>query len=78
MITDLGPMRAANRTALQALGLQDRGFGWPLEMVLRAARGGWRVNEVCVSYAPRIGRSKVTGTIRGTVRAARDMARVAR
>lgn len=78
VITDLGPMRAAHRVALLALGLQDRGFGWPLEMVLRAAHDGWRVNEVNVSYAPRIGHSKVTGTIRGTARAARDMARVAR
>lgn len=77
-ITDLGPMRAARRAELQALNIQDRGFGWPLEMVLRAARHGWRISEVSVTYAPRIGHSKVTGTIRGSARAARDMARVAR
>jgi len=45
-------------------------------MVVRAAIAGWRVREIPVTYAPRIGRSKVTGTIRGTVRATRDMARV--
>ena len=76
VVTDLGPMRAARREALLALGVADRRFGWPLEMVLRAARAGWRIEEVPVPYAPRIGRSKVTGTVRGTARAVRDMARV--
>jgi glycosyltransferase involved in cell wall biosynthesis len=75
-LTDLGPMRAARRVALLELGIADRRFGWPLEMVLRAARAGWRIEEVPVVYRPRIGRSKVTGTVRGTARAARDMARV--
>jgi glycosyltransferase involved in cell wall biosynthesis len=75
-LTDLGPMRAARREALLGLGIQDRRFGWPLEMVLRAARAGWRVEEVPVSYLPRQGRSKVTGTVRGTLRAIRDMASV--
>jgi glycosyltransferase involved in cell wall biosynthesis len=75
-LTDLGPMRAARREPLLALGLRDRRFGWPLEMVLRAAAAGWRVAEVPVAYLPRVGRSKVTGTLRGTVRAAGDMARV--
>ncbi len=75
-IGDLGPMRAAPRERLLALGLQDRRFGWPLEMVLRAARAGWRIGEVPVAYAPRIGRSKVTGTVKGTVRTVRDMAAV--
>ena len=69
-------MRAARRDALLALGIQDRRFGWPLEMVLRAARAGWRIDEVVVSYLPRTGRSKVTGTVRGTARAMRDMAAV--
>jgi glycosyltransferase involved in cell wall biosynthesis len=73
---DLGPMRAARREALLGLGIADRRFGWPLEMVLRAARAGWRIEEVPVAYAPRIGRSKVTGSVRGTARAVRDMARV--
>jgi len=75
-LTDLGPMRAARREALLALGIVDRRFGWPLEMVLRAASAGWRIDEVPVAYRPRIGRSKVTGSIRGTARAVRDMARV--
>jgi len=75
---DLGPMRAARRNDLLELGLRDRRFGWPLEMVIAALAAGWRVREVPVSYAPRLGRSKVTGTLRGTVRTALDMARVAR
>jgi dTDP-L-rhamnose 4-epimerase len=77
-LRDLGPMRAARRDALLGLGMVDRRFGWPLEMVLRAARAGWRVDEVDVPYAPRVGRSKVTGTVRGTARAVRDMQRVGR
>ena len=77
-VTDLGPMRAANREALLSLGIEDRRFGYPLEMVLRAARAEWRIVELPVSYAPRIGVSKVTGTFRGTMRAIRDMTRVAR
>jgi glycosyltransferase involved in cell wall biosynthesis len=73
-LTDLGPMRAARREALLGLDLRDRRFGWPLEMVLRAGAAGWRVEEVPVAYRPRRGRSKVTGTLRGSARAARDMA----
>ncbi|MFE0156802.1 glycosyltransferase family 2 protein [Nonomuraea sp. NPDC059007] len=73
---DLGPMRAARREALVELGLTDRRFGYPLEMVLRAAAAGWRVAEVEVDYLPRSGRSKVTGTVRGTMRAISDMRRV--
>ncbi|MBW8486885.1 glycosyltransferase family 2 protein [Actinomadura parmotrematis] len=73
---DLGPMRAARRESLLALGLADRRFGYPLEMVLRAARAGWAIDELDVPYLPRNGRSKVTGTARGTVRAVRDMRRV--
>ena len=75
-LTDLGPMRAARRDALLRLGIEDRRFGWPLEMVLRAASAGWRITEVPVPYAPRTGRSKVTGTVRGTIRTVRDMRRV--
>jgi dTDP-L-rhamnose 4-epimerase len=70
---DLGPMRAARCSQLRSLGLRDRGSGWPLEMVLSAAAAGWRLREVAVPYAPRIGRSKVTGTVRGTFRAVADM-----
>ena len=72
-LTDLGPMRAARRTALIDLGVADRRSGWPLEMVLRAAAAGWRVHEVGVDYRPRTGRSKVTGTVGGTLTAVRDM-----
>ncbi len=72
-VTDLGPMRAARRADLLALGIEDRRFGWPLEMVLRAARAGWRIEEVRVPYTARAGRSKITGTVRGTLRTVRDM-----
>jgi len=72
-LTDLGPMRAARREPLLALGLRDRRFGWPLEMVLRAHEAGWRIEEDRVRYRPRSGRSKVTGTVRGTLRAIHDM-----
>src|SRR5581483_987639 len=72
-LTDLGPMRAARRQALLALGIRDRRFGWPLEMVVRAADAGWRVREVDVAYHARVGRSKVTGTVRGAARTVRDM-----
>jgi len=75
-LTDLGPMRAARREPLLALGIEDRRFGWPLEMVLRAAHAGWRIAERPVAYSARTGRSKVTGTVRGTARAVRDMAAV--
>ena len=75
---DLGPMRADRRAGLLALDLRDRRFGYPLEMVVAAARAGWRIAEVDVDYAPRAAgtRSKVTGTVRGTARAVRDMAKV--
>ncbi|WP_443067678.1 glycosyltransferase family 2 protein [Streptomyces sp. NBC_01351] len=73
---DLGPMRAARREALLALELTDRRSGYPLQMVVRAADAGWRVREVDVPYLPRAGKSKVTGTWRGTWQAVRDMSRV--
>jgi glycosyltransferase involved in cell wall biosynthesis len=75
-LRDIGPMRAARRDDLLALGMEDRRFGWPLEMVLRAAAAGWRIDELPVPYAPRNGKSKVTGTVKGTMRAVRDMSRV--
>lgn len=75
-LSDLGPMRATHRERLLELDLRDRAFGWPLEMVLRAARAGWIVQERPVPYHPRVGRSKVTGTIRGTSAAIRDMSRL--
>jgi glycosyltransferase involved in cell wall biosynthesis len=77
-LRDLGPMRAAPRQALLDLDLHDRRFGWPLEMVLRAAAAGWTIREVGVSYHPRDGKSKVTGTVRGTARAIQDMTKLLR
>jgi glycosyltransferase involved in cell wall biosynthesis len=77
-LSDLGPMRAARRQALLELGVRDRRSGWPLEMVLAAAAAGWTVDEVDVAYRARTGRSKVTGTVRGTARAVYDMSRVLR
>jgi glycosyltransferase involved in cell wall biosynthesis len=75
-LRDIGPMRAARRDGLLDLGLTDRRSGYPLEMVLRAVQRGWRVAETDVAYHPRTGRSKVTGTVRGTFQAVRDMRRV--
>ena len=72
-LSDLGPMRAARREGLLALDLRDRRSGWPLEMVLRAQGAGWRMRNVSVEYSQREGRSKVTGTVKGTIGAVRDM-----
>lgn len=77
-VRDLGPMRAMRRQALLDLGMTDRRFGWPLEMVVRADAAGWRVHEIDIPYLPREGRSKVTGTVKGTIRAVRDMSRILR
>ena len=77
-IRDIGPMRAVRREALLALDLRDRRSGWPLEMVLRAHLAGWRIRDVPIEYTPRVGRSKVTGTVRGTVGAIADMTRLLR
>ncbi|WP_406053276.1 glycosyltransferase family 2 protein [Kribbella sp. NBC_00889] len=73
---DLGPMRAARRSALLDLDLRDRRSGYPLETVVRAAEAGWRIGEVDVDYLPRSGRSKVTGTPLGAARAVLDMSKV--
>ncbi|GAA1593455.1 glycosyltransferase involved in cell wall biosynthesis [Actinoplanes couchii] len=77
-VHDIGPMRAFRRDELLALGLRDRRFGYPLELLIAAARAGWRVIEVDVAYHPRAAgtRSKVTGTVLGTARAIRDMSAV--
>jgi glycosyltransferase involved in cell wall biosynthesis len=76
-LSDLGPFRAIRREVLLALGVTDRGSGWPLEMVGRAGRLGLRVVEVPVRYRPRAGgRSKVSGSVGGTVRAITAMAAV--
>ncbi|WP_432133662.1 MULTISPECIES: glycosyltransferase family 2 protein [unclassified Streptomyces] len=73
---DIGPLRAARRDRLLGLGLTDRRSGYPLQMVVRAADSGWRIREYDVPYRPRTGKSKVTGTWRGTWQAVRDMSRV--
>jgi glycosyltransferase involved in cell wall biosynthesis len=74
-VRDIGPVRAGYRTRLLELGMTDRAFGYPLELLLRAARAGWRVREIDVAYRARAAgtRSKVSGTVRGTLRAVRDM-----
>jgi glycosyltransferase involved in cell wall biosynthesis len=72
-LRDIGPVRVARRDDLLALGLTDRRSGYPLETVLRAGAAGWRMAGHPVDYYPRAGRSKVTGTWRGTVHAVRDM-----
>lgn len=77
-VTDLGPMRAIRREALVGLQLADRRSGWPLEMVIAAARAGLVISEVPVRYRARSGRSKVTGTLAGTLTAIKDMAEVMR
>jgi glycosyltransferase involved in cell wall biosynthesis len=76
-LSDLGPMRCAPRERLLALGLRDRAFAWPLEMVLCAAAADWVIGETPITYRRRAGgRSKVTGSARGTYRAIRDMSRL--
>lgn len=65
--TDLGPFRAIRWSALQQLGMNDPNYGWTVEMQVRAAKMGLRCTEVPVSYRRRIGTSKVSGTIRGSV-----------
>jgi glycosyltransferase involved in cell wall biosynthesis len=67
--TDLGPFRAIRWPALESLGMCDRNFGWTVEMQIKAARRGLRTCEVPVSYRRRIGVSKISGTISGTIRA---------
>jgi hypothetical protein len=69
-ITDLGPFRAARAVVLHQLALEETTYGWAVEMILKGALQGFRVVEVPVSYYPRIGESKISGTVRGTVGAA--------
>jgi glycosyltransferase involved in cell wall biosynthesis len=70
-VTDLGPFRAVRSDVLKALGMREMTYGWPIEMMVKAARNGYRITEVPVSSYPRVaGRSKVSGTVRGTVLAA--------
>jgi glycosyltransferase involved in cell wall biosynthesis len=74
-VHDIAPIRVGRRQALLDLGVTDRACGYPLELLLRAGAAGWRVREFDVEYRPRAGgRSKVSGSVRGTMRAAHDMA----
>ncbi len=79
-VSDIAPARAVRRRDLLALDVRDRAFGYPLELLVRAAAAGWRVVEHDVSYHPRAAgtKSKVSGSVRGTMRAVRDMAGVLR
>ena len=67
LYSDLGPFRAIRAEALQRLNMQDRNFGWTVEMQIKALREELRVGEVSVRYRKRIGASKITGTIKGTI-----------
>jgi hypothetical protein len=67
--TDLGPFRAISWQALKKINMIDQNFGWTVEMQIKAARHKLRTREVAVDYRPRIGYSKITGTLSGTVRA---------
>jgi glycosyltransferase involved in cell wall biosynthesis len=67
--TDLGPFRAISYTALLRLGMQDDGFGWTVEMQIKAARAGLRTREIGVPYRRRVGVSKISGTLMGTIKA---------
>jgi hypothetical protein len=70
-VTDLGPYRAIRRTLLESLGMREMTYGWPTEMMVKAAKRGARIVEVPVSFHPRqAGSSKVSGTLRGTLLAA--------
>lgn len=67
--TDLGPFRAIRYEALTSLGMADRNYGWTVEMQVKAAKAGLKCTEVPVTYRKRIGKSKVSGTVKGTVMA---------
>ena len=69
-VTDLGPFRAGRADVLRVLALEEATYGWAVEMILKGAIGGFRVVEVPVSYYPRIGKSKISGTVKGTIGAA--------
>ena len=69
-ITDLGPFRAARSDVIRELALEEATYGWAVEMILKGALRGFRIVEVPVSYYPRIGKSKIGGTVKGTVGAA--------
>jgi glycosyltransferase involved in cell wall biosynthesis len=66
-ISDLGPFRAGRTEALRALALEETTYGWAVEMIVKGAIAGFRIVEVPVSYHPRIGKSKISGTVKGTM-----------
>jgi glycosyltransferase involved in cell wall biosynthesis len=66
-ITDLGPFRAARADVLRAVDLEETTYGWAVELILKGTTQGFRIVEVPVSYHPRIGKSKISGTFRGTI-----------
>lgn len=74
-ITDPGPFRAMRSSVFHDLGLREMTYGWPVEAIVQAARKGYRICEVSVSYRPRIGTSKISGTVRGSVLAGYRMLR---
>lgn len=69
-VSDLGPFRAARADVLRALALEEATYGWAVEMIVKGAIAGFRIAEVSVSYYPRIGKSKISGTVKGTLGAA--------
>ncbi len=77
-MNDIAPMRVCRREDLLALGIEDRRFGYPVELLQRATKAGWRLSEHDVSYGPRAAgtRSKVSGSVTGTVKTAHDFWRV--
>jgi Glycosyl transferase family 2 len=66
-LSDLGPFRAARADVLRRLALEETTYGWAVEMILKGALAGYRVVEIPVSYYPRIGKSKISGTLKGTI-----------
>jgi glycosyltransferase involved in cell wall biosynthesis len=67
-ITDLSPFRAVRKTKLASLQMSEMTYGWPTEMIVKAARHGWKIVEIPVNYRARVGgQSKISGTLRGTV-----------
>src|SRR5258708_19710515 len=70
-VSDLGPFRAGRAEVLSALALEEATYGWAVEMIVKGAIAGFRIVEVPVSYHPRIGKSKISGTVKGTAGPAR-------
>jgi hypothetical protein len=77
-VHDIAPMRVCRREAILALDVRDRRFGYPVELLQKAMHAGWRITEHDIAYHPRAEgtRSKVSGSVRGTLRAVQDFARI--